>query len=405
MTDFWLYSALLMLAGMLMVVWPVWKMRGQSKVDRTALNVALYEERVAELGNQQAAGELTQEQHDAALEEAGKLLLEDTARADEERRPQRRGGPWPLILAAGVLPLVVISLYMSWGNPAGVALLREIKHEPAPANLEGYIDRMERITEVQPENGEVWYMLGRAYLADQRPDKSAEAFANSLQRIGERPEVLAQLAQARFFANNNHLDSESVAALDRALALNPNEPTALGLLGIAAFESGEYAGAISYWKRLMAGMPPGSEGAKAIQGGIDRAQERLQASGASTADADAAVDQPAHVKVRIELADDVAAQFADDAVVFVSARDPDGPPMPLFAQRLGKGQLPTEVTLDSGDALIPGVEMQQGQVLQLSARISATGDVMQASHVAQAMDITLGEHPEQPTVLRIDRAL
>src|SRR5690554_2506502 len=196
MTDFWLYSALLMLAGMLIVVWPVWKMRGQSKVDRTALNVALYEERVAELGSQQAAGELTREQHGAALEEAGKLLLEDTARADEERRPLRRGGPWPLILAAGALPLVVISLYMSWGNPAGVALLREIRDEPAPANLEGYIDRMERITEVQPDNGEVWYMLGRAYLADQRQDKSAEAFAHSLQRIGERAEVLAQLAQA-----------------------------------------------------------------------------------------------------------------------------------------------------------------------------------------------------------------
>ena len=292
---------------------------------------------------------------------------------------------------------------MSWGNPAGVALLREIKHEPAPANLEGYIDRMERITEVQPENGEVWYMLGRAYLADQRPDKSVEAFANSLQRIGERAEVLAQLAQARFFANNNHLDSESVAALDRALELNPYEPTALGLLGIAAFESGEYAGAISYWERLMAGMPPDSEGAKAIQGGIDRAQERLRASG--SADADAAVDQPVHVKVRIELADDVAAQFADNAVVFVSARDPDGPPMPLFAQRLGTGQLPTEVTLDSGAALMRGVEMQQGQVLQLSARISATSDVMQASHAAQAMDITLSAQPEQPTVLRIDRAL
>ena len=405
MTDFWLYSALLILAGMLIVVWPVWKMRGQTKVDRTALNVALYEERVAELGSQQAAGELTQEQHDAALEEAGKLLLEDTARADEERRPLRRGGPWPLILAAGALPLVVVSLYMSWGNPAGVALLREIKNEPAPANLEGYIDRMERITDVQPENGEVWYMLGRAYLADQRPDKSAEAFANSLQRIGERAEVLAQLAQARFFANNNHLDSESVAALDRALELNPYEPTALGLLGIAAFESGEYAGAISYWERLMAGMPPDSEGAKAIQGGIDRAQERLQASGGvDVADTDAADDQQTQVKVRIELADDVAAQFADDAVVFISARDPDGPPMPLFAQRLGKGQLPTEVTLDSGDALMPGVEMQPGQVLQLSARISATSDVMQASHAAEAIDIALGEQ-EQPTVLRIDRAL
>src|SRR5690606_8816616 len=215
-------------------------------------------------------------------------------------------------------------------NPAGVALLREIKHEPAPANLEGYIDRMERITEVQPENGEVWYMLGRAYLADQRPAESVEAFGNSLQRIGERAEVLAQLAQARFFANANKLDTEAVAALDRALELNPFEPTALGLLGIAAFESGEYAGAITYWERLKAGMAPGSDGARAIQGGIDRARERMQQSaGASSEDAAVDAEQP-QISVRIELADEVAAQFPDEAVVFVSARDPEGPPMPLF---------------------------------------------------------------------------
>ncbi|PRB81990.1 c-type cytochrome biogenesis protein CcmI [Pseudomonas sp. MYb185] len=404
MTDFWLYGALLMLAGMLVVVWPVWKLRGQKRVDRTGLNVALYEERVAELDAQLAANELTPELHATALEEAGKLLLEDTAKADEARRPLRRGGPWPLILAAGALPLVVIGLYMSWGNPAGLALLREMEHNPMPDSLADYIDRMERITEVQPENGEVWYMLGRAYLADQRPAESVEAFGNSLQRIGERAEVLAQLAQARFFANANKLDTEAVAALDRALELNPFEPTALGLLGIAAFESGEYAGAITYWERLKAGMAPGSDGARAIQGGIDRARERMQQSaGASSEDAVVDAEQP-QVSVRIELADEVAAQFPDEAVVFVSARDPEGPPMPLFAERLDKASLPAQVVLDANDALMPGTTLQPGQVLQVSARISPSSDVMQASHEAEAVEVVVGEQEGQ-LVLRIDRAL
>src|SRR5690606_13240719 len=116
MTDFWLYSVLLILVGMLFVLWPVWKMRRQHSVDRTALNVALYEERIAELGAQKAAGEISAELHDIALKEAGKLLLEDTARADQARRPTHRGGPWPIIISAGALPLIVIALYMSWGN-------------------------------------------------------------------------------------------------------------------------------------------------------------------------------------------------------------------------------------------------------------------------------------------------
>lgn len=401
MTDFWLYAGLLIAAGMLIVIWPVWKSHRQKTVDRTGLNIGLYEERVAELDAQRESGDLTTAQYDDALDEAGKLLLEDTAKADEARRPLRRGAPWILVVSALALPLLSVSLYLSWGNPAGVALLREMQHSPAPDDLAGYVDRMERITEVQPENGEVWYMLGRAYMAEQRPDKSIDAFSQSLQRLGERPEVLAQLAQARFFANNNSLDSDAVAALDRALELDPREPTALGLLGIAAFESGEYAGAIGYWERLKAGMPPDSDGAKAIQGGIDRARDRLESGDVGQVSSDA-IEQT-HVSVQVQLDEKLVDQLADNAVVFISARDPNGPPMPLFAKRLSKAQLPTQVTLSDDHALMPNVTMESGQALQLSARVSENGDVMQASHGSDTIDVVVGE--ETDIVLRIDHAL
>lgn len=398
MTDFWLYGALLILAGMLFVLWPVWKMRRQNTVDRTALNVALYEERVAELAAQKAAGEITPELHDIALEEAGKLLLEDTARADQERRPTHRGSPWPIILGAGAMPLVVIALYMSWGNPDGLQLLREMENEPAPADIVAYIDRMERVTRVQPQNGEVWYMLGRAYLMQQRPAEAERAFGNSLARLGESPELLAQLGQARFFANGNQLDSEARTALNRALEMNPREPTALGLLGISAFEEGLYPEAIGYWERLQAGMPPDSEGYRAIQGGIDRARERLGQGSETVSQAQAGIS------LRIELAEELADSYGDEAVVFVSARDPDGPPMPLFAQRLERGSLPAELVLDSRYALMPGVQMENGQQLQLSARISPDSDVRNAAHAADRLDVTVGEIEGRVTLV-IDRKL
>src|SRR5690606_27163868 len=85
----------------------------------------------------------------------------------------------------------------------------------APADIVAYIDRMERVTRVQPQNGEVWYMLGRAYLKQQRPAEAERAFGNSLARLGESPELLAQLGQARIFANGNHLDSEAPAGYFR----------------------------------------------------------------------------------------------------------------------------------------------------------------------------------------------
>ncbi|WP_022963786.1 c-type cytochrome biogenesis protein CcmI [Halopseudomonas pelagia] len=402
MTDFWLLSVLLLIMGVLAVIWPLWKHRRHQAVDRAALNVALYQERMAELDAQVAAGDLTTQERDDTLEEASRLLLEDTARADGDERPGRRGGPWMLIISAGLLPLIVVGLYFAWGNPAGLSLYRDMQTSPQPANLEAMIDRMQRITEVQPENGEAWYMLGRAYLSAQQPDLAVNAFGQSLERLGERPEVLAQLAQARFFAAGNQLDSPAVAALNKALELEPREPTALGLLGIAAFESGDYPAAIDYWQRLLAGMPPGGEGAQAIQGGIDRARERIAAAGG---------EQPAQeeqnlsevISLRLELSEEVAAQVDPDAVIFVFARDPAGPPMPLVARRFSVAELPVDVLLSAADAMLPDVELSEGQVLQLTARLSPTGDAMQGSHQGQVDEVRVGD--PQAVLLVIDQVI
>lgn len=398
MTDFWFASIVLVVLGMVSILWPLWRRHQHATVDRTALNVALYEERIRELDAQVVAGEISPDQRDATLEEASRLLLSDTDQP--ERLQRRRGAPWVLVGAAGVLPAIVAVLYLAWGNPDGLALSRDMAEGGEPASLEEMITRMERITQVQPESGEAWYMLGRAYLSDQRPAEAARAFDESLERLGDRPEVLAQLGQARFFASGNQLDSAAVAALDKALELDPNEPTALGLLGIAAFESGDYPGAISFWERLLVGMAPQSAGAQAIQGGIARARERMGDSG------EPQVQEPvgnAVIRVRLELADGIADEVGPEAVVFIFARDAQGPPMPLVARRLQVSDLPADIVLSSSDAMLPDVKLTEGQTLQLNARLSPTGDVMQGTHEGRIDQVTVGDG-EQATLV-IDQAV
>ena len=403
MTDLWIFGALLLALGVASVLWPVWRHRRSSSVDRTNLNVALYEERLAELDAQVAAGEISPAQREATAEEASRLLLEDTARADGKQSEKRRGSPVLLIVAAGLLPLIVTGLYMSWGNPEGLALYRELKDSPDPSSLEQMVDRMERITAVQPENGEAWFMLGRGYMSAQQPGRAIGAFENSLKRIGERPEILAQLAQARFFAADNKLDTEAAAALDKALQLNPDEPTALGLLGIAAFEAGEYTGAIGYWERLLAAMPQGSPGAEAIQGGIDRARARLGLDADEANPEQVQADETAVIRVRLELSDEVTATLDDSAVIFLFARDPTGPPMPLVARRFTLDELPADVILSSSDAMLPDVTLSEGQSLELIARVSPEGDAMRGSHQETLGGVKVGS--DDQVLLRVDTAV
>ena len=59
MIEFWLSAGLLLLAALSFLLIPILRgRRRQQEEDRTALNVALYQERVAELAAQQAAGVL-----------------------------------------------------------------------------------------------------------------------------------------------------------------------------------------------------------------------------------------------------------------------------------------------------------------------------------------------------------
>ncbi|HHX05756.1 MAG TPA: c-type cytochrome biogenesis protein CcmI, partial [Pseudomonas sp.] len=45
MTQFWIYAALLLFAALMLLLWPVLRGRkDQAEEDRTALNIALYEE-------------------------------------------------------------------------------------------------------------------------------------------------------------------------------------------------------------------------------------------------------------------------------------------------------------------------------------------------------------------------
>ncbi len=92
MIDFWLAAGLLLLAALAFLLIPLLRgRRAQAEEDRTALNVALYQERIAELAGQQAAGTLTAEQLENGRAEAARELLADTEGSGEERSSRLAG--------------------------------------------------------------------------------------------------------------------------------------------------------------------------------------------------------------------------------------------------------------------------------------------------------------------------
>jgi len=374
MTEFWLSAGLLLLAALGFLLIPILRGRGrQQEEDRTALNVALYQERVAELAAQQAAGVLDDTQLANGRDEAARELLADTEGAEAPRQGHL-GRVLPL-LAAVLVPVMALGLYLHFGAADKVELTQEFA--AAPTSMEEMTSRLERAVQAQPDSAEGLYFLGRAYMAEQRPADAAKAYERAVALAGRQPELLGQWAQAQYFAANKQWSPQVQALTDEALKADPNEVTSLGLRGIAAFEGERYQEAIDYWKRLLAQLPEGDASRAALQGGIDRAAERLGGTvGKPAAPA-------ARLKVRVELAAALKDKVKPDDTVFIFARASNGPPMPLAAKRVTVAQLPLEVELSDADAMMPQMKLSDFAEVQLVARVSRAGQPTHGEWIGQ----------------------
>lgn len=366
MIDFWLAAGLLLLVALSFLLIPVLRVRrAQREEDRTALNVALYQERVAELQTQQSEGVLNAAQLDTGRAEAARELLADTEGV-EKPRESRLGKPLPL-LAAVLVPVLGLGLYLHYGAIDKVELTREFAQPPV--SLADMTQRLERAAAAQPDSAEGLYFLGRAYMAQDRSADAAKVFERTVALAGRQPELLGQWAQAQYFANNKQWSPQLQALTDEALKLDPKEVTSLGLLGIAAFEGQRYQEAIDYWNRLLALLPEKDNSRSALQGGIDRAAEKLKEGGGAVAP----IAKTAVMKVRVDLAADVKARALPTDSVFIFARAVSGPPAPLAAKRVTVADLPVTVELGDADAMMPQLKLSNSPEVQLVARISRAG--------------------------------
>ncbi|AEA84536.1 c-type cytochrome biogenesis protein CcmI [Stutzerimonas stutzeri] len=403
MTDFWIAASALLLVALAFLLLPILRgRRAQAEEDRTALNVALYEERLAELTAQHAAGTLSDAQLEAGRADAARELLEDTENSDSPKIA-KLGRSVPLI-AAVLVPLVGYGLYMHWGASDKVQMARQFSEQPR--TVEEMTAHLEQAVKEQPDSAEAWYFLGRTYMNQERPSDAAKAFARVVELAGRQPELLGQWAQAQYFAGDRQWSEQLQALTDEALQADPQELTSLGLLGIAAYEEGRYQDAVRFWEQLVAALPENDPSREAIRGGIERARQQVD-GGSGNAEAGeapaAASTQAAALQIQVQLDPKVAETVSPEDSVFVFARAVNGPPVPLAAKRLTVGDLPATVTLSDADAMVPSLKISSVEQVTVMARVSRTGDATKGEWMGQSEALeTRGD--KNAVRLTIDRA-
>ncbi|CAA0120245.1 Formate-dependent nitrite reductase complex subunit NrfG [Zhongshania aliphaticivorans] len=286
-----------------------------------------------------------------------------------------------------VIPVLCFALYDHLGYRHDIALQtlqKEIVSDGInDARWQRYQDIVERILAKRPHSGEHLVMMATLY-RQQGDFAGALPYYQRLEQLyPQDADVLAQLAQARYLVAGRIVDEQTRSLLNRVVAIDPTQATALGVLGIDAFAQGNYNDALMYWQKLLLQLPPGSVEVGVISGGIAETKRRMAAAGELQA-----------VDVSVSLAPDLGE--TPEGVLFVVAKSNDGNPMPIAALRsplLTDQAWPITLQLTDADVIRQGMRLEDFSEFVLSAHISRAGTAIRrdGDWVGQPLLVELNE--------------
>ena len=340
--------------------------------------------------------ELAQEGDDGLREDARLRLLEDEQAS--AREAVEVSGSFPVWILFPLIAVVASALYYRLGAAPDVLISRQLQGMPEnapPEQMQALVDAVELRAAQRPENLHYVALLGRYYMGQQDYGRAGEYYGQLADEAPEDAQALAYAAQADYLAAGRRLSDQARMRAEQALAVDPHQRTALGLLGMASFEQGSYRAAVEYWQRLLAMEPPGSESANMIAGVIETARQRLGAEGpaapaAAAAQAAApgdvapgdvassnAASSDAGVTVRVSLP--AGAEIGAADTVFVLARNAESQSrMPIAVRRLQGSQLPLTLRLDDSNSMA-GQKLSQTDSVLVLVQVSPGGQPGEAN--------------------------
>lgn len=382
MTTFIVIAVLLTAAALLAMLRPLLaRTPGAAQREAARINLDVLRDQLRELDADLAAGTLSLAAHREARAELERRVAQDVpsapvaAAAAPEAQPRRLVA----LLLALALPAFGAGLYFHIGQPAALALPAAVEqggaHQDSPAEIGAMVQVLADRLKDQPNDTEGWYVLARSYVAMNRIEDAALAYAQVARLEPNDPDVLADYADALATTRGGSFDGEPDRLIARALAQQPRHPKALSLAGSAAFVRSDYAQAVAHWNTVLALVPADSEFARATTSSIEEARRRMSGAEGAARTAQPAVQEqaPAAITGTVALAPALQAQVRPTDTVFVYAHAASGSRMPLAIVRATVADLPLAFTLDDSSSMMAAARLSSQEQVVVAARVSRSG--------------------------------
>jgi len=222
---------------------------------RQAFNATVYRDQLDEIDADRGRGLIGEAEAEAARLEVARRLLAADAEASAEKNPDkgRRTARLALVGVALVLPLGVLSLYLTYGSPRlpDQPLVARLQDPASEKNLGALVARVEARLRSHPEEGEGWDVIAPVYMSARRYGDAADAYGQAIRLLGPSATRLSGYGQALVLEKEGLVSEAARGSLERALALDATLVEPRILLAIAKEQDGNYAAAIDDWRGLV----------------------------------------------------------------------------------------------------------------------------------------------------------
>lgn len=306
---FWTLLALMTLAAVGAIAWPLVRARGEDG-SRADFNRQVYRDQLRELENDVARGVISPGEAGAARTEIERRLL---ATADEEA-PAGRGGrradtpgrqPVAAAIVVVLMPVLGMSLYLwlGWPEAPGASFAGRV-HPPitpgagagaggmaggpaTPHDLDANIQSLKARLDADPADIQGWLLLGRSYAFTGRHDDASAAYKRALALAPNDDDVQILVAEALVMAAGGKVAAEPEKMFRAVLERDTAHPGARYYLALVKAQAGQHREAFDMWRSLLLDSPPDAPWRGQVAERVREMGERLGLAAGAGVPADA----------------------------------------------------------------------------------------------------------------------
>jgi cytochrome c-type biogenesis protein CcmH len=377
MAVFWVLATLMTGVAIAFVVVPLVRSRRPGGPSAMEANLEVLRGQRRELEADIAAGTLSAEAGEQARAE-----LVQRAEADLSAPPSiaavEASRPWAAAIAAAVaIPALAFGVYLASGAPVAADPRITAAGAMDQKSVTALVESLAQKVRERPDDAKGWALLARSTAALGRYEESAGAYAHLMKLVPADAQLIADYADVLGMSQGQSLAGRPFELVKGALELDPANRKALALAGTATMELGRLPESISYWERLAALLPSGSDDEKEVREVLVELRGRM---GASARPSMAAAPGPPRaasgksVSGVVTASPAVASKIASTDTLFVFARAEGGPRAPLAVMRGTARELPLRFALDDSMAMSPQWSLSRAGDVRIEARISKSGN-------------------------------